>query len=139
MYGTCLTLVADYIKEHSKKSCRKLAGIFNRSKSSIHRRQQKIKSRAHIPGASFFESSDGQAWLKKLVVAVVLIFGIKSGVGSETLALFFSMIAVAGSNKPLNMKKPLINTIIIKTLRTVPEASLFQSWIAITMVIRRSY
>ena len=90
MIGTCLTLVTDYIKEHGKKSCRKLAGIFNRSKSSAHRRQQKIKSRAHIPGASFFESSEGQAWLKKLVGAVVLIFGIKSGVGSETLALFFS-------------------------------------------------
>lgn len=107
MIGTCLTLVTDYIKEHGKKSCRKLAGIFNRSKSSVHRRQQKIKSRAHIPGASFFESSEGQAWLKKLVGAVVLIFGIKSGVGSETLALFFSMIAVGSfvATSPASLKR----------------------------------
>ena len=107
MIGTCLTSVADYIKEHGKKSCRKLAGIFNRSKSSIHRRQQKIKSRAHIPGALFFESSDGQAWLKKLVVAAILIFGIKSGVGSETLALFFSMITVGSfvATSPASLKR----------------------------------
>ena len=88
MTGSYLTSVVDYINEHGKKSCRKLARIFKRSKSSVHRYQQKVKARAHMPGAVFFETLQGQAWLKRLVVAVVFVFGISAGVGSEKLSLF---------------------------------------------------
>ena len=86
--------IADYISEHGSNSCRKLGSIFNRSKSSIDREKQRSKARAEVPGASFFELSDGQSWLKKLVVAVVFIFGIHCGVGSEKLALFFSLLNI---------------------------------------------
>ena len=35
-----------------------------------------MKARAHIAGAEFFESMDGQKWLARLVIALVFIFGI---------------------------------------------------------------
>ena len=87
--------IADYISKHGSNSSRTLGKIFNRSKSSIDREKQKSKVRSHIPGASFFELSEGEAWLNQLVVAVVFIFGIHCGVGSEKLALFFSLLNIS--------------------------------------------
>lgn len=45
-------------------------------------------------GASFFESEAGQTWLTQLIVAATFVFGNISGVGSERISLFFSLIAI---------------------------------------------
>lgn len=86
--------VADYVVEHGKQSCRALAKVCGRSKSSIDREQQTMKARSHIPGAEFFETSQGQLWLTQLVAAAVFIFGIWAGIGSEKLACFFALIGI---------------------------------------------
>ncbi len=55
--------IANYVIEHGNRSCRTLAKVCGRSKSSINREQQTMKARSHIPGAEFFETSQGQLWL----------------------------------------------------------------------------
>ncbi len=87
--------VADYIVENGKKSCRKLGKICNTSKSSINRHLKKIRTREHISGAAFFETAQGQEWILRLVVAAIFVFGISAGVGSEKIALFFSIICIS--------------------------------------------
>lgn len=89
-----ISKLADYVKNSSTKSCRKLAAAFNTSKSSIHRRQKKINARSGIAGAAFFETEEGQSWILQLVVATVLVFGIIAGIGADRLALFLSLIMV---------------------------------------------
>ncbi|MDE1466070.1 hypothetical protein [Spartinivicinus poritis] len=99
MATSCLSGLADYVKENTKQSCRKMAAVFQSSKSSIHRRLQKIKNRSQSPGASFFESEEGQQWMLRLVVAAIFVFGIMAGVGAERIALFFSLIYISQPRK----------------------------------------
>ena len=86
--------LSDHIIKYGKKSYSTLARQYNTSKSSICRRFKRITSRADVNGASFFETSEGKAWLKQLVVAAVFIFGIVAGIGAERIALFFSLIGI---------------------------------------------
>jgi len=108
--------LTDHIKEHGKKSCRKLAEIFHTSKSSIDRQQQKVKARAHIPGASFLESEEGQQWLLRLIVATIFVFGIMAGIGAERISLFFTFIYassfVAVSSSSIHKIENIIDDLI---------------------------
>lgn len=82
----------DHIKESGNKNCHRLASFFKTSSSSIFRKLKQLKSRSHICGASFFETQEGQAWLIKLIVAIIMIFGVLCGIGGERLSLFFSLL-----------------------------------------------
>ena len=48
------------------------------------------------PESSFWETEAGRAWLIRLVVATLLVFGLKRGVGAETLSEFFSRLRLDG-------------------------------------------
>lgn len=91
MVKKCLAKLA----RAAELSCRKAAEKLDASKSSIHRHRQKVASRSHQLGAGFFEQPDGMEWLTRLVAATILIFGILCGVGSERLALFFSLLSIS--------------------------------------------
>ena len=92
MVNQNLNRIYDHIKETGNKNCRRLASLFKTSSSSIFRKLKQIKSRSHICGARFFETEEGQNWLKKLIVAIIMIFAILCGVGGERIALFFSLL-----------------------------------------------
>ena len=61
-------------------------------KSSVHRQTKNQKLRIANLGHAFFETEEGLTFLKRLVVAVVLVFGLQSGVGSDTVSLFFNLL-----------------------------------------------
>ena len=61
-------------------------------KSSVHRQTKNQKLRIANLGHDFFETEEGLTFLKQLVVAVVLVFGLQSGVGSDTISLFFNLL-----------------------------------------------
>lgn len=82
------------IAQFGKDSCRSIGAKLGLSKSSVNRSQQKISKRSHIDGATFFETDEGQKWLIKLVVAAIFVFGIIAGIGSERIAVFFSLISI---------------------------------------------
>src|ERR1700745_2496056 len=78
------------IREHGKQSIRSLADRTGLSKSSVHRHLQAIDRRDRSPESLLWETEAGRACLIRLVVATVLVFGLKRGVGAETLSEFFS-------------------------------------------------
>jgi len=80
------------IREHGKQSIRHLARHTGLSKSSVHRQLQAINRRDRYPESSLWETEAGRTWLIRLVVATIFIFGLKRGVGAETISEFFGRL-----------------------------------------------
>jgi len=85
-------VIFNAICEHGKQSVRHLAARTGLSKSSVHRHLQAIDRRDRYPESSFWETEAGRTWLIRLVVATLLVFGLKRGVGAETLSEFFGRL-----------------------------------------------
>ena len=85
-------VIFNAIREHGKQSIRSLADHTGLSKSSVHRHRQAIDRRDRYPESSLWETEAGRAWLIRLVVATLLVFGLKRGVGAETRSEFFSRL-----------------------------------------------
>jgi hypothetical protein len=85
-------VIFNSIREHGKQSIRSLADRTGLSKSSVHRHLQAMGHRDRYPESSFWETEAGRAWLIRLVVATLLVFGLKRGVGAETLSEFFGRL-----------------------------------------------
>ena len=84
--------IINAIREHGKQSIRNLADRTGLSKSSVHRHLQAMDRRDRSPESSLWETPEGRAWLIRLVGATLFEFGLKRGVGAETLSEFFSRL-----------------------------------------------
>lgn len=82
-------LIFNTIREHGTQSVRHLAERTGLSKSSVHRHLQAGNRRNRYPESSFWDTEAGRTWLIRLVVATLFVFGLKRGVGAETLSEFF--------------------------------------------------
>jgi hypothetical protein len=82
-------IIFNSLREHGKQSLRSLADRTGLSKSSVHRHLQAMARRDRYPESSFWETEAGRHWLIRLVVATLFVFGLKRGVGAETLSEFF--------------------------------------------------
>ncbi len=89
-------VIFNAIREHGKQSIRSLADRTGLSKSSVHRHLQAMDRRDRSPESSLWETPAGRAWLIRLVVATLFVFGFKRGVGAETLSEFFSRLRLEG-------------------------------------------
>src|SRR5215510_15300533 len=58
----------------------------------VHRLQQAIGQRGRHPESWLWETEDGRQWLIRLVVATLYTFGLKRGVGLETMSEFFTRL-----------------------------------------------
>src|SRR6266850_3131192 len=76
--------------DHGKQSMRQLAQQTGLAKSSVHRLTQAMERRNSHPESWFWETADGRQWLTRLVVATLYTFGLKRGVGMETIREFFT-------------------------------------------------
>jgi DNA-binding transcriptional ArsR family regulator len=85
-------LIFNSIRENGKQSIRELARRTGVSKSSVHRHLQAIDRRDRYPESGLWETLEGRTWLIRLVVATLFIFGLKRGVGAETISEFFSRL-----------------------------------------------
>src|SRR5919198_1441054 len=85
-------LIFNSIRENGQQSLRELARRTGVSKSSVHRHLQAIGRRDRYPESGLWETPEGRNWLIRLVVATLFIFGLKRGVGAETLSAFFSRL-----------------------------------------------
>jgi len=77
------------IRENGTQSIRQLARHTGLSKSSVHRHTQAMARRDCHPESWLWETPEGRNWLIRLVVATLFVFGLKRGVGAETLSAFF--------------------------------------------------
>ena len=57
---------------------------------SVHCLTQAMERRNSHPESWFWETEDGRQWLRRLVVATLYTFGLKRGVGMETMREFFT-------------------------------------------------
>ena len=80
------------IREHGKPSVRRLAERTGLSKSSVHRHLQAMERRDRHPESWLWETAEGRGWLIRLVVATLFMFGLKRGVGAETISEFFGRL-----------------------------------------------
>src|SRR6266568_1485188 len=81
--------------EHGKQSVRRLAQKTGLSKSSVHRLQQAMARRGGHPESWWWETEEGRQWLTRLVVATLYTFGLKRGVGMDTMHEFFARLHLA--------------------------------------------
>lgn len=84
--------VADCIKANAKQGIESMAAAIGISKSSVYRHQQAIARRKQHPESTRWETPAGSAWLLRLVIGVIYHFGIKHGVGAESLSVFFKAV-----------------------------------------------
>lgn len=77
------------IASRGRQSVRRLAEETGIPKSSVHRLSQAIERRNVSPESWMWETEEGRQWLKRLVVATLYLFGLKRGVGADTLSEFF--------------------------------------------------
>ena len=80
------------IRTNGKSSIRRLAERTGLSKSSVHRHLQAIDRRDQYPESGLWETEEGRAWLIRLVVATLFVFGLKRGVGADTMSEFFGRL-----------------------------------------------
>jgi len=78
--------------DNAKQSIRQVAHQTGLSKSSVHRLKQAMEGRDQHPESWFWESEEGRSWLLRLVVATLYTFGLKRGVGAETISEFFGRL-----------------------------------------------
>jgi len=81
--------------DNANQSIRQLARQTGISKSSVPRLQQAIERRDRSPESWLWETEDGRRWLTRLVVAALYTFGLKRGVGLETISEFFTHLCLA--------------------------------------------
>src|SRR6516162_9366409 len=80
------------IHETSKQSIRQLARHTGLSKSSVHRHTPAMARRDRHPESWLWETPAGRNWLIRLVVATLFMFGLKRGVGAETISELFGRL-----------------------------------------------
>jgi predicted DNA-binding transcriptional regulator AlpA len=84
--------VAAYLQQNVKLRLAQIATLTGMSRSSVHRHRKGLAQRNQYPESSLWETAEGQAWLKRLVVAVVYFFGLKQGLGADSLSEFLRAI-----------------------------------------------
>jgi hypothetical protein len=81
--------------DNGRQSVRRIALQTGLAKSSVPRLKQAMERRGVHPESWLWETEEGRSWLTRLVVATLYTFGLKSGVGVETLSEFFTRLRLA--------------------------------------------
>jgi len=86
--------IVNCLCDNATQSVRRLAQKTGFSKSSVHRLQQAMERRDRHPESWWWETETGRSWLMRLVVAPLSTFGLKRGVGAETIREFFCRLGL---------------------------------------------
>lgn len=84
--------IASYFHHHHDAPLREVAEAAGTSISSAHRHKHAIAKRNQHPESWMWDTEDGFRWLIILVCAAIYIFGIRGGIGMDTIAEFFRLI-----------------------------------------------
>jgi Family of unknown function (DUF6399)/IclR helix-turn-helix domain len=80
------------ISQKTQQSLRAIAAATGIPKSSVHRHLRIIDRRQQYPESYLWETTEGAAWLRLLVFGAIDCFGIKGGIGSDSLSDFFQLL-----------------------------------------------
>lgn len=106
------------IPDVGKQSVRKLAERIGRSKSSAHRHLKAIDKRDQNPESSQWETETGSVWLRLMFLSTLYQFGLKSGVGADSLSEFFTLVRV---DTHIGVSPSAIRTQLNELERLLPE------------------
>jgi hypothetical protein len=84
--------VAECIQINGLQRLQVIANATGLTISSVYRHQKAIARRQQHPESLWWETPVGSQWLKVLVLGVVYYFGIKHGIGAESLSEFFEAV-----------------------------------------------
>ena len=87
-FWTKSLLIFNALCDNAQQSIRQLARQTGMSKRRGHRLTPAMERRDCHPESWWWETEDGRRWLTRLVVAALSTFGLKRGVGLETLSEF---------------------------------------------------
>jgi hypothetical protein len=115
--GRCQRIF-NVLRELGPQSIRKLAKATGLPKSSVDRHCKALHERARqVPEAGLWEHEGGAQWLRVLVLAVLFVFGMKSGVGVERISEFLHRVRleryVAASPTALRSLGAQMETVIM--------------------------
>src|SRR5260370_390654 len=91
-FWTKSRLIFNAFRDNTKASIRQVALQTGLSKRSVHRLWQAMVGRNQHPESWFWETEEGRRWFIRFVVAVLYHFGLKRGVGAETISAFFACL-----------------------------------------------
>jgi DNA-binding transcriptional ArsR family regulator len=74
--------------ENTQQSIRAIAAVTGIPKSSVHRHLKAIERQQHAE-SYLWETAEGGEWRKLMVFGVIYCFGIKGGIGADSLSDFF--------------------------------------------------
>jgi hypothetical protein len=118
-FWTKSLLIFNWFRDNAKASIRHIASQIGLSKSSVHRLSKAIERRNGHAESWFWETQEGRRWLIRLVVAVLYLFGLKRGVGAETMSEFFASLHleqhVGCSPSTLRMLMEQLEHLILET------------------------
>jgi len=77
-----------------KLSVRQIGKLTTIPKSSVHRHKKVIEAGNLYTESIFWETSEGQKYQHRLVIATILVFGVMCGVGAGKIRLFFKLIRI---------------------------------------------
>jgi hypothetical protein len=78
--------------DNGTQGVRRIAQQTGLSKSSVQRLKQAMERRDVHPESWWWETTEGRRWLMRLVVATLYTFGLKRGVGVDTMSEFFARL-----------------------------------------------
>ncbi|MEL7068044.1 MAG: DUF6399 domain-containing protein [Cyanobacteria bacterium J06581_3] len=108
--------VADCIKTQTCATVQSISRLTGIHRSSVYRHRQAIARRNQHPESSLWESEVGHQWLVRLVFGLVYYFGIKQGVGAESLSEFIKAVHldthVASSPSALRQLKGRVTQVV---------------------------
>lgn len=114
--------IVNCLRDHGTQSVRRLAQQTGFSKSSVHRLQQAMARRGGHPESWWWDTETGRQWLTRLVVATLYTFGLKRGVGFETMEAFFARLHLTtqGGCSPSALRRVMqtLETTILETAAT---------------------
>src|SRR5256712_9166996 len=107
---------------NATQSLRQLAHLSGFSKSSVHRLKQAMERRDRHPESWLWETEEGHRWLLRLVVAALFTFGLKRGVGAETISEFFGRLRleahIGSSPSALRRIMEALEAVLLETAAT---------------------
>ena len=86
-------LIFNSIREHGQQSIRRLAERTGLSKSSVHRHLQAMERRDRYRNHHFGKRKKAETGSSAWSWPTLFVFGLKRGVGAETLSEFFSAVS----------------------------------------------
>ena len=89
-----LIKVTTFFQSHPKSTVREAASELELSKSTVGRHRQLAALREEDAFSDLWYTEEGYRWMSHFIAIVVLFFGIKHGIGLESLSYFFKLLQI---------------------------------------------